>query len=401
VKRVLFWGFVVPAVLRRLVPGWLLESPIVVAARHPWLALGAVLMAVGIGGLMVAASGVIPMKASAGHWAITEALLQFSKRQSISMHALGIAVPPLEDRSLVLRGAAHYDLGCRPCHGTPRDGRPRVALAMLPQPPELPPRIAVWSPSELFYIVKHGLKFTGMPAWPSQQRDDEVWAMVAFLQRLPQLEEAEYLALARAEPVTTLALDPASEPVPEIIVESCARCHGLDGGGRGEGSFPKLAGQRAEYLSRALRAYAAGDRQSGIMSSVVSGLTPDTVSAAVRFYAGRPPARAARGPADGGTGDADRSRGRAIALDGVPARDIPACVECHGPSSVRKNPAYPSLAGQYAEYLALQLRLLKERRRGGSEYVHLMHSFVDRLTAEDIRDTAAFFASLDPAASLF
>jgi hypothetical protein len=44
---------------------------------------------------------------------------------------------------------------------------------------------------------------------------------------------------------------------------------------------------------------------------------------------------------------------------------------------------------------------LKERRRGGSEYVHLMHSFVDRLTAEDIRDTAAFFASLDPAASLF
>jgi cytochrome c553 len=66
-----------------------------------------------------------------------------------------------------------------------------------------------------------------------------------------------------------------------------------------------------------------------------------------------------------------------------------------------KNPAYPRLSGQYAEYLALQLTLLQSRRRGGSEYVHLMHSFVDRLTPGDIEDTAAFFAGLDPGALQF
>jgi cytochrome c553 len=135
------------------------------------------------------------------------------------------------------------------------------------------------------------------------------------------------------------------------------------------------------------------------MASVVSGL-PETVAAeAARFYAARPASEIPTAATDGS--DGDRERGRAIALHGVPARDVPPCVECHGPSAMPKNPAYPRLSGQYAEYLALQLTLLQSRRRGGSEYVHLMHSFVDRLTPGDIEDTAAFFAGLDPGALQF
>jgi cytochrome c553 len=59
--------------------------------------------------------------------------------------------------------------------------------------------------------------------------------------------------------------------------------------------------------------------------------------------------------------------------------------------------AFPKLAGQHAPYLKGQLQLMKERRRGGSEYVHLMHAFVDRLTAEQIEEVTRYFASLSPA----
>lgn len=80
-------------------------------------------------------------------------------------------------------------------------------------------------------------------------------------------------------------------------------------------------------------------------------------------------------------------------MRGVPDRDIPACVECHGPAATPKNPAYPVLGGQYADYLVLQLELLKDRRRGGSPYVRLMHAFVDRLTPDQIREVTQYFAS--------
>jgi cytochrome c553 len=394
-KHVLFWGLVVPAVLRRLVPRWFLEPPLQVVARHPWIALGVLLMVVAAGGFAVAASGVVPLAASSGHWAVTEWMLQFGKRRSVSTHALPIAAPALDDRSLILRGAGHYDLGCRPCHGTPRGDRPRVALAMLPQPPLLGPRVPAWSEEELFYIVKHGLKFTGMPAWPAQQRDDEVWAVAAFLRQFPEMSDAEYVALTRGSSSTTFALEPdiGREPSPPAIVrESCARCHGLDGNGRGIGAFPKIAGQPAEYLWRALRAYADGRRHSGIMASVVAGLTAESTLEAAAFYSSR--IRTDAQPPGLGDPGGDPARGARIALEGLPARDIPACIECHGASTAGPRlPAYPGLAGQYEEYLVLQLELLQQRNRGGSEYVHLMHSFVDRLAPGDVRDAAAFFAS--------
>ena len=90
------------------------------------------------------------------------------------------------------------------------------------------------------------------------------------------------------------------------------------------------------------------------------------------------------------------ARGAAIATSGVPQRDIPACIECHGPTDVPKNPAYPVLAGQHARYLTLQLELLQQRRRGGSSRVNLMHPVADRLTEAEMRDVAQYYALMVP-----
>jgi cytochrome c553 len=367
------------------------RAPIVrLAVRHPWLIVGAM----AVGALMVSAvlviSGLVPIGASSGHWRITALVLDFAKTRSVSTHAWGIEAPPLDDEALVLRGAGQYESGCLPCHGAPGRGLPPVMAAMTPSPPALTDRLKRWAPEELFSIVKHGIKFTGMPAWPAQQRDDEVWAMVAFLRRMPRLDGAGYRRLVFADTaaaaLTNLPVS-GSQPPPPAVRNVCWRCHGLDGTGRGPGAFPSLAGQRAEYLYASLRAFADRDRFSGIMSGIAANLDDDIMRAAAVYYAGLSP-RAA-GPSD----EPSVARGATIASSGIPERDIPACVECHGPTERPKNATYPRLAGQHAEYLAQQLHLLQQRRRGGSANVTLMHVFVDRLRPDEIRDVTRYYGS--------
>jgi cytochrome c553 len=347
------------------------------------------------GGLLVMISGIIPIKASSRHWPVTAALLDFAKRRSVETHTLGVKAPPLDDRALVLKGAGHYDFACEPCHGSPAVQQPRIARQMTPQPPDLRTAALTFDPRELFYIVKHGIKFTGMPAWPAPGRDDEVWAMVAFLQALPNLEPAAYDELtgaAAAAPGDKLPLEDLlgpSPPVPDAVAENCARCHGVDGLGRGTGAFPRLAGQRIEYLSETLMAYARGERHSGIMEPVAANLGLDDIQAVARYYAGLPPGGAALSAADA-PGEIDQ--GRQIASSGVPEQLVPACRECHGPGAER-NPNYPRLAGQYAEYLALQLSLFQGKRRGGTEYHTLMHKVAGQLTEEQIRAVTRYYAA--------
>jgi cytochrome c553 len=244
-------------------------------------------------------------------------------------------------------------------------------------------------------IVKHGIKFTGMPAWSAQGRDDEVWAVVAFLLRMPGLDAATYRRLASGQ--TGVAEAPPNLPAaggrqpPRAVQDLCWRCHGPDGTGRGPGAFPSLAGQKSAYLYASLRAFADRRRFSGIMSGIAATLSDEAMRSAAQYYEVLTPRSGDR--------SADPSaiaRGALIAQRGVPDQDIPACAECHGPTAKPKNPAYPRLAGQHAHYLASQLALLQRRRRGGSANVSLMHVFVNRLRPEQIRDVTLYYGSLAP-----
>jgi cytochrome c553 len=367
------------------------------AGRIVILLSGLVAALAAVGGLIVVVSGIVPMKASSGHWAITEAFLQFAKRRSIATHTLGIDVPSLDDQALVLKGAGHYDFGCRPCHGSPALEQPTVAEAMLPVPPDLRESVAKYDEAELFYIVKHGLKFTGMPAWPTLERDDEVWAMVAFLMRLPDLSRVEYEQLVAplpAERETNVPIADLLPPrdTPEVIVESCARCHGLSGGGRGTGAFPRLAGQRPAYLEASLRAFAGKARHSGVMAPIAAALAPAEISAVAGYYARLGETPESRPIAQGATEAS--GRGAAIATRGIPERLVPPCEKCHGPDGPDRNPIYPSLAGQYAGYIRLQLTLFQSRSRGGTDYHGIMERVAGNLTPDDMRVVAEYYASL-------
>jgi cytochrome c553 len=363
--------------------------------KHWLWKIAALLIAVAAVGFLVVISGIMPITASSGHWPITAWFLHFSMQRSVGTHSLGIEVPPLDDPDLILKGAGHYETGCRSCHGSPGSKQPQIAKRMTPTPPYLPPKISKWDPEELFYLVKHGVKFTGMPAWPSQHRDDEVWAIVAFLQKLPNLDADEYRRLVQGEHAVIPPIQNMFGPsaVPSAVVQSCMRCHGSDGVGRGSGAFPNLAGQRPEYLQNALDGYARGERHSGIMQPVAAALGPETTSDVVRYYAGLSATSTSPPPED----EADAiKRGQAIAQHGIPGQRVASCVDCHGPGGEPKNAAYPTLAGQHADYLVLQLELFKKGLRGGSQYAHLMRPVAARLTAEQMRDVALYFESLRP-----
>lgn len=409
-----------------------------------------------LAGFLVAASGIVSIKASSGHYAITRWFLEFSMERSVSTYSMGIDPPPLEDADLVLKGAGHYETGCRPCHGGVGDLQPGVPKQMTPEPPPLPSAVPEWTAAELFYIVKHGMKFTGMPAFPSLERDDEVWSVVAFLQRLPDMTVPEYQrlvfadrdqrgALRRDEPpgvtdttaqgvapvavADSIADAPPAAPIGGLetdlrsVVDSCRRCHGEAGRGRELSAFPRLAGQKADYLYAALFAYSNGERHSGMMEPIAAALTAEEMRAIATYFEGASVQPAPRSEGGVGAGDAadagdgtegvvdaggDRlgvdaipqelaesiARGREIARQGIPAEKIPSCQDCHGPGAVRTNPFYPALAGQYAEYLLLQLKLFKTEKRGGSVYAHLMQRTASLLSEDQMRDVALYYESI-------
>ncbi len=185
-----------------------------------------------------------------------------------------------------------------------------------------------------------------------------------------------------------------------VDLQSCARCHGGAGAGRGLGAFPKLAGQKRVYLALALEAYASSARNSGIMEPIATALTAGEREEVAEYYSSLPAvlgaASALRSELAAFAAPPAIERGRRIVLEGIPSQGVPSCMDCHGPGAERRNDAYPRIAGQYEDYLLLQLTLFAEGRRGGSPFAHLMQHVAERLAAEEMRDVAAYYASLAP-----
>lgn len=352
--------------------------------------LGALVLA----GVVVAASGIVPVAASSGHWVITELFLRFSMKRSVALHSLGAKVPDHLDRpEWVVQGAKHYEMGCRECHGSPGRTSPRLAGGMTPVPPDLSQRVGGMDPKALFYVVKNGLKFTGMPAWPSPDRDDEVWAMVAFLRRYPSLGVEDYERLVGIDREKAEATPEAQLTVRQnVLLQQCARCHGANGEGLNGSAFPQLAGQHSDYLHATLTAYAQRTRFSGTMELVVTTMTDGEYRWLARYYAAVP-SRSAPFTSPEAVDPEKLRRGKIIAHQGMPPARVPACVECHHPRGRRAKPDYPLLAGQPAAYLEAQLALFKAEKRGGTSYSHLMAPIAKALSPEDAEAVALYFAS--------
>jgi cytochrome c553 len=344
----------------------------------------------GMGGFLVAWSGLYSVAASRGHWPVFTLILEFGMRNSVRTHALGIDVPDLADPALAIRGAGHYQGGCAPCHGAPGRVSNPIVHAMLPEPPPLVTAIPTWQPNELFWIVKNGLKYTSMPAWVAQEREDEVWAVVAFLQGLPQMSVSQYRELTGLNPPQAVPARNLAQGGPiGTALAACSRCHGLDGAGHASGAFPRLDIQPASYLLAQLQAYAAGTRHSGMMQPVAAELEAAEMQKLAEYYSAQQPLLE---QTTGARGKPILAAGALVATAGVPDHGIPPCLSCHAADPAARNPLYPALAGQYAGYISQQLHLFRSGKRRGTPAGEIMSVIAKRLTDEQINAVSSYFA---------
>lgn len=363
--------------------------------RRLAIAFGIVIVLLVVTGGVFVWSGFYNVAATREHFGVTTWLLQKVREQSVATQSAFVELPPLDHPALWRLGAAHYEGACAPCHGRPGEDIPEIVSNMLPPPPDLAEAVEGQSEEEIFWIVKHGLKYTGMPAWPSQQRDDEVEAVTAFLMRLPQrLPDEAYDTLSGAgrlpPPEQWDRANPALGTETEALTQ-CLRCH--DGQRRATlaETVPRLSGQSEAYLRRALLEYRSGDRPSGIMQPVADLLNDAEVAELAAHYAALP---AANGDRRLNPDNGRLQRGLRLAQAGDPAAGIPPCLACHGSG---RSPGFPDIAGQHAVYLAGQLRLFAKDAREGTAWGRIMTAVARQMDESQMLDAAAYFSSLDAA----
>ncbi len=144
-------------------------------------------------------SGVYNVAATEPHARPVEWALRTTMENSIRAHAEGIEVPAgvnLRDRAVAERAIGHYSVACAMCHAAPGEGR-APWMVIYPEPPDLTKKEVVsrWSDAELYWIVKHGIKDTGMLALGPTHKEEDLWAVTAFVRQLPEMSPEEYRAM--------------------------------------------------------------------------------------------------------------------------------------------------------------------------------------------------------------
>jgi mono/diheme cytochrome c family protein len=154
----------------------------------------AVLALVGFGFMV---SGIYDVAASTPDAGLVGWVLGTTQHHSVERRAAGIVPPRLDDPAMIRRGLVHYHEMCATCHGAPGLTISEIGQGLNPAPPELAAHAADDPAGETFWIVKNGIKMTGMPAFGVSHSDEEIWAIVAFLRKMPTLTPEQYQALVK------------------------------------------------------------------------------------------------------------------------------------------------------------------------------------------------------------
>jgi mono/diheme cytochrome c family protein len=159
-------------------------------------AIGALAIAVAIAAPVYLFGGFLNVAANDPHLGIVTWSLEKIRMASISRHAVEQPPVSLDDPAAVLAGArAFSERGCVSCHGAPGGTWAKFSEGMTPSPPDLAEIAKERTPAEIFWVVKHGLKFTGMPSFAAiDVKDDEIWKIVAFVKKLPGVSDADFKA---------------------------------------------------------------------------------------------------------------------------------------------------------------------------------------------------------------
>lgn len=317
-------------------------------------------------GSAIVGLGLYNVSARQGHLPGVTWLLHTTYQRSVRLRAPDVAAVPedLNDPDRIRLGALHFRNACAFCHSVPGQDHSATAMSMSPQPPHITQAVAQWAPQQMFWIVREGVKMSGMPHWPATGRDDEVWSVVAYLNAVRTTNTPETSATGRAD---------------------CAACHG-EAGQSGNRYIPRIDTLTIGQVAAALAQYRDGTRPSGVMQEATAGLS----DAQIEGLAGK---FGALEVSDGPLPDTGiQDPGRLLAIRGTD--DIPACTSCHGPGRRAEAPIAPQLAGQSRNYLENQLKLWRDGHRVGGDRANLMRKAAQDLDDADIALLADWYAGL-------
>jgi mono/diheme cytochrome c family protein len=138
-------------------------------------------------------SGAYNFAADEPHTAAVNSLLETMRERSIETRAQKVAMPDLADEKRIVQGAGNYNAMCVGCHLAPGMSETELSKGLYPVPPNLSKDKV--GPEHAFWVIKHGIKASGMPSWGKSMSDEYVWNMAAFLQALPKLDEGQFKAM--------------------------------------------------------------------------------------------------------------------------------------------------------------------------------------------------------------
>jgi mono/diheme cytochrome c family protein len=140
-------------------------------------------------------SGYYNIAATDHHTALTIWAISTLMDNSVRHHAESVSMPPAELLADSVSGFGHYDEMCRDCHGGPGIERSESGEGLYPLAPTLVGIDSVWTQAQLFWIIKNGIKMTGMPEFGSTHSDEQIWHIVAFADHLSHMSNSDYMAL--------------------------------------------------------------------------------------------------------------------------------------------------------------------------------------------------------------
>ena len=144
--------------------------------------------------------GVYNIAADAPHTRVVYSLIDSLRDRSIAIRARGISPPSdLDTPARISVGAGLYAEMCSGCHLGPGVEKSELSQGLYPQAPELA-KMRGHDPAEAFWIIKHGVKLSAMPAWGKTHPDPLIWDMVAFVRKLPGMSPEEYKRIIASAP---------------------------------------------------------------------------------------------------------------------------------------------------------------------------------------------------------
>ncbi|MCY7371159.1 MAG: c-type cytochrome [Polaromonas sp.] len=259
--------------------------------------LAALAVAGAAGGALFVFSGAYNVAATSQHLQPVADLLELTMRQSVRLRASSLAAPAAPDAASAQRGAACYQALCVQCHGGPGVAQNDIGKSMQPVPGPLVDAMQRWRPRELYWITRHGIKMSGMPAWSMRLDDQQIWDTVAFIERLPTLSPQAFAEITRRS--AEAARPSVAESTPAVAATGAAGVTGAIGAAGAMSATSTTASAAANASTAAVAAAAAaadcpqrepplvdaGRPDGGLLQTVAQSDTAERGRIALSLYA--------------------------------------------------------------------------------------------------------------------